>query len=78
MSDPKPALESDYSIDEVAQAIGMSTRWVRDRINKDNAEHLRYGHKIRFTAAQVDKLRASHTKTPAPVSAAVTAKRGRS
>lgn len=54
-------LEPDYSLTEVASAIGMSTRWIRDRVKHDGAEHLKYGHKIRFTAAQVDKLRAAHT-----------------
>lgn len=61
-------LERDYSLQEVATALGMSTRWVRDRCNLDNAEHLRYGHKIRFTADQVEKLRASYTKTPVEAS----------
>lgn len=61
-------LERDYSLQEVATAIGMTPRWIRDRCNLDGAEHLRYGHKIRFTAEQVDKLRASHTKTPVEAS----------
>lgn len=59
-------LEPDYSLAEVADALGMSERWVRARI-KDGAEHQRYGHKIRFTEAQVDKLRASHVQRPALV-----------
>lgn len=58
------ALAKDFTLDEVAEALGMSERWVRDRIKKDGAEHIRYGHKIRFTAAQVEKLRATHTKKP--------------
>lgn len=57
-------LEPDYSLEDVAQAIGMSTRWIRDRC-KEGAEHIRYGHKIRFTEAQVAKLRNDHTKAPA-------------
>ena len=60
-------LEPDYSLAEVAKALGMSERWVRARL-KDGAEHQRYGHKIRFTPAQVEALRASHTKQPAPTS----------
>lgn len=58
-------LSRDYTLTEVAQALGMSTRWVRDRCNLDGAEHLRFGHKIRFSAEQVDKLRAAHVKVPA-------------
>lgn len=57
-------LPQDYSLSEVADALGMSERWVRARI-KDGAEHQRYGHKIRFTAEQVDQLRAQHTQQPA-------------
>lgn len=54
------SLAVDYSLAEVAQALGMSERWVRNQI-KIGAEHQRYGHKIRFTAAQVDKLRREFT-----------------
>jgi predicted DNA-binding protein YlxM (UPF0122 family) len=60
-------LAKDYSLEEVAQALGMSTRWIRDRIKgKDAAEHIRYGHKIRFTAEQVEKLRARYVLAPKP------------
>lgn len=57
-------LEPDYSLSEVAEALKMSERWIRNRVNDpdDPAEHLRYGHKIRFTAAQVEALRARHSK----------------
>lgn len=58
----KPPLTPDYTIEEVADALGMSTRWVRDRIRLDGAEHVRYGRYIRFTAEQVDKLRAAHVR----------------
>lgn len=56
-------LEPDYTMEEVAAALGMSPRWVRARV-ADGAEHQRYGHKIRFTDEQVEKLRAEHTKQP--------------
>lgn len=62
----RPPLEPDYSLEEVADALGMSTRWVRDRIRLDNAEHTRYGHRIRFTAEQVAKLRAAHVRNLVP------------
>lgn len=54
----KPSLEPDYSLEEVADALGMSTRWVRDRIRLDGAKHQRYGRQIKFTAEQVAELRA--------------------
>lgn len=60
-------LEPDHDLKEVAAALGMSERWIRQRI-KDGAEHNRYGHKIKFTAAQVEKLRAAHTVAPTPES----------
>lgn len=58
-------LTKDYSLAEVSEAIGMSERWIRKQI-ADGAEHIRYGHKIRFSAAQVELLRASnvHNATP--------------
>ena len=59
-----PNLRPDHSLEDVAKALGMSTRWVRDRIRVDKAEHQRYGHVIRFTDEQVEKLRASHAKAP--------------
>ena len=59
----KAPLEPDYTLEEVAEAIGMSTRWVRDRIRLDHAEHNRYGRRIKFTASQVAKLRAAHVQS---------------
>lgn len=70
-------LDPDHTLDEVAAALGMSTRWVRDRVNLDGAEHLRYGHKIRFTTEQVEKLRAAHTKAPSGTGLTTGRKRGR-
>lgn len=71
-------LERNYSLEEVAEALGMSTRWVRDRIKGDDAaEHLRFGHKIRFTAEQVEKLRAKHVQAPAPAGSVTTGRKKR-
>lgn len=56
----RPELDRDYTLEEVADALGMSTRWVRDRIRLDGAAHQRYGRLIRFTAEQVAALRAAH------------------
>lgn len=61
-------LDPDYTLDEVAEALGMSTRWIRDRIRLDGVEHMRFGRTIRFTAEQVDKLRAAHVRQPQPES----------
>lgn len=67
-------LAKDYDLNEVAEALGMSTRWVRQQC-KDGAVHNRYGQKIRFTAAQVELLRESRTKRPTEES--ITTGRGR-
>lgn len=58
-------LETDYTAEEVAEALGMSPRWVRQQVNEHGAAHQRYGHKLRFTAEQVEALRKAHTKVPA-------------
>lgn len=59
----KVVLDEDYDINEVAKAMKMSPRWVRQKVEQ-GAVHNRYGHKIRFTAEQVELLRASCTKRP--------------
>lgn len=69
-------LEPDYTMEQVAAALGMSPRWVRARV-ADGAEHTRYGHKIRFSAEQVEKLRAAHTKSPATQSITTGRKKAR-
>jgi predicted DNA-binding protein YlxM (UPF0122 family) len=64
-------LDKDYSIDEVAEAIGMSKRWIYAQI-KEGAEHQFYGNTVRFTAAQVDLLREQHTRAKVQVPASIT------
>lgn len=70
-------LASDYTLEEVASALRMSTRWVRDRIkegkDKDHPgpviAHERRGHKIVFTAEQVAAFRNQFTDIPAALPA---------
>lgn len=75
-------LEPAYNLSEIAEAVRMSTRWVRDQIKAGMEgdgpfiEHQRNGKKITMTAAQVDKLRAVHTQT-APVAESITTGRRR-
>lgn len=57
-------LARDYTLTEVADALGMSTRWLRGRIKDDRLAHLRYGHTIKFTAEQVDAIRNRYTAEP--------------
>lgn len=58
-------LPRDYSVSEVAQALGMSKRWVYARI-AEGAEHQRYGNRVRFTSEQVEQMRQDFAKTKAP------------
>lgn len=66
-------LTTDFDLEQVAAALKMSPRWVRQQVS-NGAVHMRYGHKIRFTAEQVEMLRASCTKQP--VEASITTGRG--
>ena len=62
-------LEREFTVAEVAEALGLSERWVRNQVT-GGAEHQRYGNRIRFTLRQVDKLRARHKQaesTPPPL-----------
>jgi hypothetical protein len=53
-------LEQDFTLQEVAGSLRISTRWIRDRIRLDGVAHQRYGSRIRFTKAQIEALRAMH------------------
>lgn len=71
-------LETDYTLEEVAEALRMSTRWIRERI-KDGKEgrgptiaHERRGHKIVFTGEQVELLRNQFTEGASPVGESIT------
>lgn len=70
------SLEPEYTYEDVAEALQMSPRWVRARV-KDGAAHQRYGHKVRFTQAQVDALRAEHVQSATPAGASITTGRKR-
>ena len=48
-----------HTAEEVAQAIGMSDRWVRRKVAQ-GAACTRLGHKLRFTDEQVAALLADH------------------
>lgn len=67
-------LDPDFTLKQVASAIGMSERWIRQRI-AEGAAHQRYGHKIRFTPAQVQALRESHAANTAPANVVTTGKK---
>jgi hypothetical protein len=76
--------EPDYTLEEVAQTLRMSTRWVREQIKAGERgegpviEHVRRGHKIRFTAQQLEKFRGAHTHAPAISTQVTTGKKRRS
>lgn len=70
-ADTGNVLEVDYTYGEVAAALRMSERWVRAQVAA-GAEHNRYGHKVRFTPTQVEKLRARNTRAATPTTDKVT------
>ena len=53
--------DREYTLLEVAEAIGMSTRYVRDRLRLDGFAHQRYGKHIRFTRDQFLAFQRAHT-----------------
>jgi hypothetical protein len=69
-------LPHDYTLTETAAALRMSTRWLRDRIKADKLEHEKRGHKIIFTAAQVEAVRTRYTVQPVEQSITTGKKRG--
>lgn len=75
---PAPMPDRTYSPEEVAEILGTTSWWVRQRVRDGKVEHLRLGKaRIRFTAAQVAALvdavtvAPSPTPPPEPVDAAV-------
>lgn len=78
-----PEVEADFTLNETAAKLRVSTRWIRDRIKagKDAendspfVEHIRRGHKIMFTAEQVEKLRMSDAQTPPPAESITTGRK---
>lgn len=64
-------LSQDFTLDEVANALGMSTRWLRGRIKADKLTHQKYGHKIKFTTEQVEAIRSRYTAA-VPVEESIT------
>ena len=74
--------EQDYTLAETADALKVSTRWIRNRIKAGKegtgpfVEHVRRGSKIMFTTEQVEKLRMADAETP-PVEQSITTGRRR-
>lgn len=71
-------LERDATMADVADALGMTVKWLRSYMKKaaadgDPVEHMRVGGgpnaRIRFTAEQVDKLRSRFTVNAEPPAA---------
>jgi hypothetical protein len=59
------SLQQEHSMEDVAKALGMSYRWVREQV-RQGAAHQRYGNRIRLTDDQVELLRSRFASTPAP------------
>jgi hypothetical protein len=59
-----PTLPRDFTLTEVADALRVSTRWLRDKIKADKLPHGLRGHKIVFTEAQVEAIRERYVAQP--------------
>lgn len=70
------SLEQDFTLAEAATALRCSTRWLRDKLKSDDLPHGRRGHKIVFSAAQIEAIRA-HFTAAAPVEQSITTGRKR-
>lgn len=76
-------LDEDFTLLEAAQAIRMSERWLRGEIKKGEKgegpfiAHTRRGHKITFTAEQIESLRRTHAVEPVEASITTGRKKAR-
>ena len=44
---------------EVARHLGMSVRWIEDRMRHDDLPHAHHGRAVRFRLSEVDRWMAS-------------------
>lgn len=58
------APEKDYNLEQIAEAMDMSTRWVRDQLKDLSIEHRRPGKRIRMSAEQLEKFKARYDVVP--------------
>lgn len=61
-----------YTLEQVASSMGVSERFLRGYLKKNDVEHMRVGNgpngRIRFTEAQVTNLHAQFRQSPVPES----------
>lgn len=61
--------EKDLNLEQIAEAMGMSTRWVRDQLRDGSGiEHRRPGGRIRMSAEQLEKFKATYDVNAIPQS----------
>lgn len=71
------SLDNEHTMQEVADALRMSHRWVRAQVQA-GAAHQRYGNRIRFTDEQVESLRRRFASVPDVAETVLTTRRRRS
>lgn len=49
---------------QVSDLLGVSTDWVRRRVQQRAVEHVRLGRNVRFTRTQVHDLIEKYTRKP--------------
>lgn len=72
----RPAVREDkddeplyYTVAQAAALVGVSKRWLEDQCRDEEIEHVHIARKRKFTPAQLEKLFAKHTVTPAKTEA---------
>lgn len=63
--------EKDLNLEQIAEAMGMSTRWVRDQLDPKKGrgiEHRRPGNRIRMSPEQLEKFKSSFDVVTTPQS----------
>ncbi len=58
------AVEKDYTLEQIAAAMDMSTRWVRDQLKDNTIAHRRPGGRIRMSADQLEQFKARYDVVP--------------
>ncbi len=56
-----------YTVEEVAELIGVSARWLADGCRAERIEHVHIARKRRFTEQQVAQLLTTYTVRPSEV-----------
>lgn len=52
--------DCDFTLDQAAEQLGVSARWLIERARAREVPHQRYGRRVAFTADQLAQIRHMH------------------